>query len=120
MLRIHKLYVGLSKKDQPDKINRAQVISTVAKHFDSFTVHDAQGFYKGDQENTLVLTIAHKSHKDITEIAHQLCLSLKQDAIGLEFGNTYYRITKDHFVLPDVSIHEINSLVNNDVRERLS
>jgi len=120
MLRIHKLYVGLSKKDHPEKINRAQVISTVAKHFDSFTVHDAQGFYKGDQEKTLVFTIAHNSNSDITAIAHQLCILLKQDAIGLEFDNSYYRIKQDQFVLTGVDINGINFSVNNDFRENLS
>ena len=95
MLQVYRIYVGLSQANYSRTIDRDQVINTVARCIDSFTVYDARGFFKGEPEDTLVVTIAHESSHYIKSLAYDLCVLLHQDGIGLEHAGCYYRITQD-------------------------
>jgi hypothetical protein len=95
MLQVYRLYVGLLQTNCSKIIDRDQVINTVARCTDSFTVYDAQGFFRGEPEDTLVITIAHESNHYIKSLAYDLCVLLHQDGIGLEYDGHYQRITQD-------------------------
>ena len=95
MLQVYRLYIGLSQTNCSKIIDRDQVINTVASCTASFTVYDAQGFFRGEPEDTLVVTIAHESSHYIKSLAYDLCVLLHQDGIGLEYDGHYQRITQD-------------------------
>ena len=99
MLQVYRLYVGLSQANCSKIIDRDQVINTVARCTDSFTVYDAQGFFRGEPEDTLVVTVAHESSHYIKSLAYDLCVLLNQDGIGLEYDGHYHRITQDYTIL---------------------
>jgi len=96
MLQLYRLYIGLSHTNCSETIDRNQVVNTIARYIDSFTVYDAQGFFKGKPEDTLVITIAYESEHHIKTLAYDLCVQLHQDGIGLEYDGCYHRITHDH------------------------
>ena len=95
MLQVYRLYIGLSQANHSKAINRDRVIAIIARSIASFTIYDAQGFFRGEVENTLVITIAHESSNYIKSLAYDLCVRLKQEGIGLEYDGLYHRITQD-------------------------
>ena len=95
MFQVYRLYIGLSQTNCSKIIDRDQVVNTVARCIDSFTVNDAQGFFRGEPEDTLVVTIAHENSHYIKSLAYGLCVLLHQDGIGLEYDGLYHRITQD-------------------------
>jgi len=119
MLRVYKLYVGLSQTNCSEKIDRDQVVTAVASCIDSFTVYDALGYFKGEQENTLVFTIGHEDVSYIKSLAYTLCVQLNQDGIGIEYDGGYHRMTQNN------ELHSHQSLAqhlafNSEAGERLS
>ena len=95
MFQVYRLYIGLSQANCSKIIDRDQVVNTVARCIDSFTVYDAQGFFRGEREDTLVITIAHENSRFIKSLAYDLCVLLDQDGIGLEYDGHYHRIIQD-------------------------
>ena len=114
MLQVYRLYIGLSQTNCSEIIDRDQVVNTVARYIDSFTVYDAQGFFRGEPEDTLVITIAHKSDHYIKSLAYDLCVLLHQDGVGLEYDGHYHRITQDHTIL---QVRPLSGLVSSFDRE---
>ena len=93
MNSIYRLYVGLSGDDTQETIDGDQVIAWVARQVDSFTVLTTQGFFRGDEEDTLVFTIAHDDQHFVINLAHKLRAQLNQEGIGLEYDGAYHRLT---------------------------
>ena len=92
MNSIYRLYVGLSGDDTQEAIDGDQVIAWVAQQVDSFTVLTAQGFFRGNVEDTLVFTIAHDDQHFVINLAHKLRAQLNQKGIGLEYDGAYHRM----------------------------
>lgn len=49
--------------------DREAVIDTVAQSFESFTVHPATGFFKGQSEKSIVIEIVDAREDDIEAVA---------------------------------------------------
>ena len=120
MLQVYRLYVGLSQTNCSETIDRNQVINTVARYIDSFTVYDAQGFFRGEPEDTLVVTIAHESSHYIKSFAYDLCVLLHQDGIGLEYDGCYHRITQDYTILQARPLSVLDSSFDRESRRGVS
>jgi len=93
MPQVYRLYAGLSRADSPEPIDGEDVIDWTARQIDSFTVSRTQGVYRGRREETLVITVAWPHRDFIVTFARRLCAYLGQEAVGLESGGVYERIT---------------------------
>ena len=120
MLQVYRLYVGLSQTNCSRTIDRDQVVNTVARYTDSFTVYDAQGFFRGEPEDTLVVTIAHESSHYIKSLAYDLCVLLHQDGIGLEYDGHYHRITQDYTIFLAQPLSGLDSSFDREPRNGAS
>jgi len=119
MLQVYRLYIGLSQANCSKIIDRDLVVNTVARCIDSFTVYDAQGFFRGEREDTLVITIAHENSRYIKSLAHDLCVLLHQYGIGLEYESHYHRITQD-CTTKDMPTYGLASNLDGEIRRGLS
>lgn len=116
MINVCRLYVGLSRKDKPEPIDGDLVVSWLSGHLDSFTVTAATGFFRGAQEETLVVMIANDNREFILDLAYRLRAHLRQDGIGLEIAGKYQRITAKNDPLLQQCADEPASYPNFNVR----
>ena len=120
MLQLYRLYVGLSQTNCSETIDRNQVVNTVARYNDSFTIYDAHGYFRGEPENTLVITIAHESSQYVKSLAYDLCMLLHQDGIGLEYDGCYHRITQDYITSQTQPSFGLDSSFDRESRNGVS
>lgn len=52
--------------------DRAAVIDTVAQRFESFTIHPATGYFKGQAEKSIVIEIVDACEEDIEAVAQSI------------------------------------------------
>lgn len=68
-----------------ENINKDKIREIVSKRFDEFTMIEAQGYWKGNKENNLVIEIvADKFYVNailIKEIAREICEMNKQERV---------------------------------------
>ena len=89
---MHTLYVG-NRNGVPfgDKdIN--DLIRCVLKSFESFTVLDGRGVFRGRSVPTTIVQIASDETAKVREVAVSLAGEFNQEAIGLEVGGWYSRV----------------------------
>ena len=87
-----RLYIGLNRGKE-SQLDRGAVFEALRRHFESFTVSDALGCFRGEQEPSLVVTLVGESLGQIRKIAAELREEFKQDGIGIEHHGIYERIT---------------------------
>ena len=80
---LHTLYIGANNETKEVEIDKA--IDIIGNEFDGFTFWNANGFWKGSQEKTLIVQIeTSKINKETLNIViRTLKKELKQDSIGL-------------------------------------
>lgn len=54
---IVRMYIGLSTNTVQEEIEIVDVENILLKHFDGATLQEANGFYKGKREKSLIITI---------------------------------------------------------------
>lgn len=75
--------------------NRAEIVGIVEEHFDSFTIYEAKGYWRGIAENSLVIEIDtlgnaeidkadNKIEKTITYIAKRIKHVNHQEAVLIQ------------------------------------
>jgi hypothetical protein len=69
------------------------VTEVTSTSFDSFTVVDANGYFKGRSVATLLIKIGTKDSASVEALGHVLGQLLDQKAIGLETSGTYRSIS---------------------------
>ncbi len=52
--------------------NREAVISVVSERFESFTLHETTGYFKGQTEKSIVIEIVEARVEDIEAVAHAI------------------------------------------------
>lgn len=52
--------------------DREAVISLVSERFESFTLHETTGFFKGQPEKSIVIEIVEGREEDIEQVAHAI------------------------------------------------
>jgi len=92
---VHSLYVGSRGGSPFSAADRQEVIKIASASFDSFTVSDADGFFKGRSVATLIIKIATDDSASVVALGHGLGRLLDQEAIGLETAGTYRSISMD-------------------------
>jgi len=67
--------------------NRESVIALTAKKFDSFTVYDAKGYWKGEKEDSLVIEIIDEDSDiryRVNTLAYEIRILNKQDTVLIQ------------------------------------
>ena len=90
---LYRLYVGLSRPDRSDLIPRQEVIDWLTDRLESFTVVDAEGYFRGHPEPTLIISVTDHNPANVTKLAQALRVHFSQDGIGIEPGGNYFRAT---------------------------
>ncbi|CAA6693011.1 MULTISPECIES: hypothetical protein [unclassified Lentimonas] len=89
---VFRLYIGLNAGKE-SQLDRGAVFEALRRHFESFTVSDALGCFRGEQEPSLVVTLVGESLTSVKRIASELRAEWKQDGIGIEHHGIYERVT---------------------------
>lgn len=88
-LRLFTLYVGSA---QPP--NKAAAIKIVGDLFESFTLQEVEGCFRGQTEPTLLIKLATNHCTKVIQTAGRIRDSLHQDGVGIEYKGRYYRCTE--------------------------
>ena len=79
----YTVYIGMNDKDE-----HKQVISTenfkniIGEKFENCTILDTTGFYRGEQERSLQVTVYGIDEKTLTMKINELKKTLNQESIG--------------------------------------
>lgn len=85
-----QLFLGRNIPDQWETVTESQISDflrfVVQPRFDGFTVQEALGFWKGQPEQTVVLTICCESFDQpkVAEIAQLYKAQFKQDSVAIQ------------------------------------
>lgn len=85
-----QLYLGRNIPDTTDTVTEQQVSDflrfVVTPRFDGFTVQEALGYWKGQPEQTVVLTICCEAYDQpkVAEIAQLYKAQFKQDSVAVQ------------------------------------
>jgi hypothetical protein len=94
-LLVHSLYVGSRDGKAFFNADRQVVIDATTASFNSFTVVDADGYFKGRSVATMIIKIATDDGASVETLARELGRLLEQEAVGLERAGTYRSIIMD-------------------------
>ena len=83
-MKTYILYIG--SNNETNELERGKAISILETHFDDFTVQYALRFWKGEEEDTIIVTIYDEARK-VLACVDELKKELKQDAIGARIAN---------------------------------
>lgn len=73
------------------KLDRTAIANTFASHFEGFTISDAVGYWKGEQEpSARIEVLTDEPAQKLQEIARTLCTLLSQEAVLLEIERNEY------------------------------
>lgn len=78
---LFKLYIGSS--NETGELEKDKAIKIASSVFDGFTASDADGYWKGKQERSMILEIETKDRPKILGLIKKLTEGLNQEAIGL-------------------------------------
>jgi hypothetical protein len=78
---LYKIYVG--SNNETKKLEAKKAISIASKYFEGFTCQNANGFWKGLSEKTLIIEIETDNKKKVIELAEELKEALYQEAIAV-------------------------------------
>ena len=78
---LYKIYVG--SNNETKKLEDKKAISIASKYFEGFTCQNANGFWKGLSEKTLIIEIETDNKKKVIELAEELKEALYQEAIAV-------------------------------------
>jgi hypothetical protein len=92
---VHSLYVGSRDGKAYSDADRQAVIDATMASFNSFTVVDADGYFKGRSVATLIIKIGTDDGAAVETLGRELARLLEQEAVGLERAGTYRSIIMD-------------------------
>ena len=78
---LYKIYVGSNNTTK--KLEAKKAIAITGKYFEGFTCQNANGFWKGLSEKTLIIEIETDNKKKVIELAEELKEALYQEAIAV-------------------------------------
>lgn len=80
---IYSIILGSPASGQISEEYRQQAVQLCAAVFISFTVSRAEGFFRGQREDSLVFQIATREPDKVTDLAAQLANAFCQDGVGV-------------------------------------
>jgi uncharacterized protein (DUF169 family) len=106
------LYVGSqSDRGYLDEADRMTILHKVSQPFDSFTIQDATGYFRGKRENTMLFRIATDNIRGIVETAVAIRIAIGLEGVGIECGGYYHRAVAG--VEPEELIATIEAQLNH-------
>lgn len=64
-----------------EDINRNEVIEILSKYFDSFTVQQTRGFWKGAAEGSLSIELIGAAYADVRRASEEIRIANNQEAV---------------------------------------
>lgn len=93
--RLFTIYLGSPSPRArllPDE--RFGIIKRVSHHFDSFTISEAEGFFRGESEDTLLISAATGEPEKVLDLAMELLEYTGQQGVGVAYNDIYQRVTR--------------------------
>ena len=78
---LYKIYIG--SNNETKKLEAKKAISIASTYFEGFTCQNANGFWKGISEKTLIIEIETQNKKKVIELAEELKTALYQEAVAV-------------------------------------
>jgi len=78
---LYKIYIGSNNTTK--RLEDKKAISIASKYFEGFTCQNANGFWKGLSEKTLIIEIETDNKKKVIKLAEELKEALYQEAIAV-------------------------------------
>ena len=78
---LYKIYIG--SNNETKKLESKKAIAVTSKYFEGFTCQNANGFWKGLSEKTLIIEIETDNKKKVIELAEELKTALFQEAVAV-------------------------------------
>jgi hypothetical protein len=91
-MKLFTLYLG-SLSGQAQTIE--SVTAKVGRRFESFTLTEAHGVFRGVSERMWLIRIATDGTETVLELAAELREQWKQDGVGIELAGSYFRVTAE-------------------------
>jgi hypothetical protein len=88
-MKMFTLYIGTNQTDAKNEIVRI-----VGERFNSFTLLQGEGFFRGAAEPVWMVKIATEDCSRVIETAAEIRQTLEQDGVGIECDGCYYRCTQ--------------------------
>jgi hypothetical protein len=84
-MTIYTLYLGRNIPDTTKKVSDDEIQdflkSIVSTYFPGFTIYEAVGFWKGEQEKTLIIEIITNDQEKVNLVANYYKVKFKQDSV---------------------------------------
>ena len=80
---LYSLILGSPASGRISEAYRQQAVQLCAAVFASFTVSTAQGYFRGQREDTLVFQVATAEPEKVEALAAQLAAVFGQDGVGM-------------------------------------
>ena len=103
---VYSVILGSPVSSQISDEYRLQAIGICAAVFDSFTVIESQGYFKGKLEDSLMFKIATQEPQKVIDLAAQLAVAFNQEGVGILRPGTlmagspvYSRVIPDRSVM---------------------
>lgn len=81
-----KVTFFIGANNETGEVEKDIVTNVLGAHYRGFTIQDSIGFWEGSQEKSVVATVTGEDVK-YKEVAEELKLKLKQDAVLVEVSN---------------------------------
>ncbi len=94
-LTVHSLYVGSRDGRAFPDADRQAVIEATTAAFSSFTVMDADGYFKGRSVATMVIKLGTDDTEAVISLARRLGALLVQQSVGHETSGRFHSIFPD-------------------------
>ena len=89
------LHIGLNLPDSSSVVAKRAVMKFLKSRFESFSITEAIGFFRGIQEPTLIVSIASTDPQSVADTATALRERFGWEGVGIIFKGKYYRATAD-------------------------
>lgn len=76
-----------------DAGSAAELAHLVGKRFESFTMLEGVGAFRGVTEKLWLIKIATSDLTTLLAVAEEICMTFQQDGVGVECHSRYYRAT---------------------------
>lgn len=88
------LHIGLSGHGFSKEEEAVDAVTDLlAERFPSFSITEGKGFFRGQAERTLIVTIATLEPREAVLAAATIRESLGQDGVGIGYRGRYHRVT---------------------------
>lgn len=90
------LYLG-SRNDQPlmSPFDSAMAVAKTAAKFESFSIFEGKGCFRGKMEDILRIDIATDKTRVVMQLADELRDCLDQEGVGICHNGVYVRMTRE-------------------------